>query len=520
MKHITKILALALALIMVLGLATSVSAATIEIVDSESGASREGHTYKVYQIFTGTYAEIDGENILGEVAFGQNYAPADTTIEQAMAELQAMSGAEAAAFLKDKVTGEPVATLSKDNNWKAENLADGYYLIIDVSEDLPETEEASALILEVRGNTAIKSKHEATPTTYKKVDDINDSTGDGAEIEWHDSADHDIGDLIDFQLNAVLPSSFDSFKGKAAYPFTFHDVESDGLEFQADTLKAYIVDGQTKTEIAANQYVITEDPTCEEGCTFHVAFADLTQVAAAKGGAKLVVEYKSELTEDAVIGEAGNPNKMRGEFNRRYDSDEPEFTPWDTVIVFTFKAEVNKVDPELKPLTGAEFKLQKFILNEEGTEEYKGLKGTWETLQAVKNDEGTTFSFAGIDDGYYRIVETKAPAGYNKIDDIYFTVTAEHEIEAAEPKLTALNATAVKADGSSYTEAELASGKVASFTVTKADGAMATTVVNEKGVELPSTGGIGTTIFYIIGGLLAVAAVVLLVTKKRMASAE
>lgn len=505
MKHINKIMALVLALVMVMGLAVTASAAKIEIVTSDSGASVEGHTYEVYQIFKGVAAELDGEMVLADVAFGANYKLEDTDVEEAMAEIQAMTGLEAAAFLKEKISGQAIATLSDANNWKAE-LDDGYYLILDVSEDLPDTEEASAYILKVVGDVEIKSKHDATPVTYKKVDDVNDSTTEEVKIEWHDSADHDIGDLVDFQLTAVLPSSFESFKThNAAYPFTFHDVESKGLKLQADTIKAYIVDGATKTEITSG-YTVNENT--EDGCSFEVVFTDLTQIAAAKGGAKLVVEYQSELTEEAVIGEEGNPNKMRGEFKNKFDSDEPSFTPWDVVIVFTFRAEVNKVNPENQPLEGAEFELAKFVVDENGSDEYTvgetTYTGKWQTIALEADDNDALFAFNGLDDGYYRVTETKAPAGYNTIDPFYFTVTAEHEIESADPKLTNL-----AADG----------GEVVEFTISNNKATMSTDVINEKGVELPSTGGIGTTIFYIVGGLLAVAAVVLLVTKKRMASA-
>ena len=120
------------------------------------------------------------------------------------------------------------------------------------------------------------------------------------------------------------------------------------------------------------------------------------------------------------------------------------------------------------------------------------------------------FSFNGLDDGKYRIVETKAPDGYNKIDDIYFTVTAEHDVLADDPKLTKLEAT--------QTEADLEAGEIATFDVVLKDGAISTDVVNEAGVELPETGGMGTTLFYVIGGLLVAGAAILLITKKRMSA--
>ncbi len=164
--------------------------------------------------------------------------------------------------------------------------------------------------------------------------------------------------------------------------------------------------------------------------------------------------------------------------------------------------------------------MEKFIADTEGTETYRDVTGKWTTLEIVKNDDGTVFSFAGLDDGEYRISETFTPAGYNSVDPIYFTVTAEHTVEAANPELENLQATVVKSDGTSYTEEEIKNGNIASFTVTKDDGEVSTTVVNNKGVELPETGGVGTTLFYIFGGCLVLGAIVLMITKKRMKNAE
>jgi LPXTG-motif cell wall-anchored protein len=98
-------------------------------------------------------------------------------------------------------------------------------------------------------------------------------------------------------------------------------------------------------------------------------------------------------------------------------------------------------------------------------------------------------------------VETTIPEGYNAWNAEEFTITAKHDIEAAQPQLTQL------------TGGDLLTGHVDT-------GILNGEVENKSGIELPETGGIGTTIFYIVGGLLAVAAVVLLVTKKRMNSAE
>lgn len=516
MKHMKRIFALALAVMMLLSLAITASAAEdddikIKVTTSATGASVAGHTYKVYQIFTGDVAESGDK--LSNVAFGKNYTPADMTVDQALEALHAMTGAEAAEHLRGKLNSEKEFGELNDTNNHEITAPTGYYLIIDVSENLPETETVSAYILQALEDVAVKSKHNTSPKTYKKIDDVNDSTGAENAIEWHDSADHDIGDLIDFQLNAVIPSSIDAFKAdKIEYPFTFHDTEETGLTFDSIT-SVYVLNGSTKTALSTADYELVKPTGC---CTFEVKFADLTKIEAIQPGSVLVVEYKSLLNENAVLGSNGNLNEMYGEFRNYNKPTEPAYTPVDTVIAFAYKVDVNKVDDqeEPKPLAGAEFQLEKFIASEEGTETHENVKGNWTKLgNPVKTEEGTTFSFKGLDDGYYRLTETVTPDGYNTIEPIEFTVTAAHvtnwTTENREEILTNLSG-------------DKASGEVQEikFTADKTAGSLTTDVENKAGVVLPETGGIGTTIFYAVGAIMVLVAVVLLVTKKRMASAE
>ena len=494
MKHISKILALVLALTLVLGLATAVSAAdetekiTIEITTSASGASVTGHTYEVYQIFTGAVAE-DGKT-LTDAAYGANYT-SGKTVAEAMAELETMSGPDAAAFLAGKISGEPFAVLNDDNSHKIENVDPGYYLIVDVSTGLPEGEITSAYILQALEDVVIKSKHSAGPKVEKKIDDTNDSVDVENEIIWHDSADHDIGDKIDFKLEMTVPSIIEEFKTyKEAYKFTFHDKEEAGLTFQPDTVVVKVND----TEITSGYEVIYP---AADGDTFDVVFADMTKIDGLKAGDKVTVYYKSELNENAVLGSQGNVNEVYGEFSNLHRPEYPGRTPKDFVIAFTYKVIVNKVDQDQKPLAGATFTLEK----------YNKATDSWIAIEQVETEAGTVFTFEGLDDGDYRLTETKAPNGYNSIDPIEFTVTADHNIlwEDEGSRLTILETLT----GTPTT------GEIA-FTALESNEGLSADVINEQGVVLPETGGIGTYIFYIIGGLLAVGAVVLLVTKKRM----
>ncbi len=466
----------------------------IEITTSDSGASVTGHTYNVYQIFTGVVAE-DGKT-LSDAAFGKNYAPAGTTVESAMAALDGMSGPEAAALLEAQLTNQdPFAVLNDANQHKVENVAPGYYLIVDVSTGLPAGEISSAYILQALEDVVIKSKHSAGPKVEKKIDDTNDSVDAENKINWQDSADHDIGDLIDFKLEMTVPSAFAQFKEyKEAYRFVFHDTEEKGLTFQPNSVVVKI-NGET---VLTTGYEVVTSP--EDGDTFDVIFADMTKIDGLKVGDVVSVEYKSRLNENAVLGNQGNVNEVYGEFSNLHRPDYPGLTPKDFVIAFTYKVVVNKVDENEDPLAGAAFTLEK----------YDAATGTWKALEQVETTAGTVFTFEGLDDGNYRLTETDTPDGYNSIDPIEFTVTADHNVEWTD-------------EGARLTVLETLSGNVTtgeiSFTATDDKSTLDTTVINEQGVILPETGGVGTTIFYILGGLLSVCAIVLLITKKRMSFA-
>ena len=496
-----KILALTLVLIMALSLATTAFAAegdtySITILKPENG-TLDNHVYKVYQIFTGDLATgEDGKLILSNVKYGQNYGTKGAVVPETELEaLDAMTGEAAAKKLDKDKTGEAYATLNKDNNWKVTTVPAGYYLIVDVSTGLAEGETSSAFILQLVDNVEINSKHSNVPNVQKKIKDTNDSVADST-TDWQDSADHDIGDDIPFQLKMTVPAIFEQFKiyGEA-YRFVFHDTEEQGLSFNNDA-KVY-VNGK---QITSGFEVVFPTAHEEDDDTFDVVFADLTQIPDLKANDVITVEYTSKLTQSAVLGKPGNVNTVYGEYSNLHRPEYPGFTPKDTVIAFTYKVVVNKVDENKAPLAGAEFTLEK----------YDVATDSWKPISKVETEAGTTFTFNGLDDGNYRLTETDTPPGYNSIKPIEFTVTADHDILwETQDRLEVLNSLT----------GDVTTGEI-QFTATEDKDTLSSDVVNKSGTVLPETGGMGTTIFYIVGGLLAVAAVVLLITKKRMNSAE
>jgi len=445
-------------------------------------------SYEAYQIFSG---DLEG-NVLSNIKWGTGVsADGQTHFGDAKDKAAALNNSNVKDFAEEvsSYLATPSGTYAAG---KITGLSAGYYLVKNSL--VGEHETYTSFILKVVQDVDVTPKGD-TPSLEKKVKDINDTTDDTTS-SWQDSADHDIGDKVPFQLTAKIASNFDDYK---TYKFVFHDVQSAGLDFLENTVKVKV----GNTELTSDQYkVITTG--LDDDCTFHVVIEDLKKIDSAAADAKVVVEYESKLNTSAVIGSKGNPNEAYLEYsNNPYDTHGTTTTPHDKVTVFTFKVVANKIDGATKEkLPGAAFALYKKDYN--GIWNLVALNNATESngVYNIVDNKKTTFEWVGLDDGTYKIIEIITPAGYNTIDDQIFTVTADHDVLAADPKLTSLS-------GNPETGA-------IQFTSKTDEGSLSTTIENNRGTTLPGTGGIGTTIFYVIGGGLMVAAAVLLITKKRM----
>ena len=509
MKLFKKIMAVAITLAMALALCVPAFAdeGDSNAADSNTEATYtitapgNDHQYEIYQIFTGDYSN----GILSNEKWGANGTgtKGDAVSETILTELKNVKSSASDADKLAVITkyadlkSTPVGTVTNGSTYKA---VAGYYLIKDKDNTVTGNDAYTTYIVQVLGNVTIKSKSDV-PSFEKKLKDTNDTTGETSG--WQDSADYDIGDQVPFKLEGTIASNYDDYK---TYYYAFHDKEEKGLTFNKDSVKVYV----GEQLITSNYYQVVTNPT--DGCTFEVVFNDLKAIQDSDGNAivtkdsKIRVEYTSELNDDAVLGNQGNVNKAKLEFSNNPNEEQkgdkkPSTgdTPWDNVIVFTYKVVVDKyansVDGEKLP--GAEFTLEKVLAN-----------GNKQTITVVKSNNGTTFTFKGLDDGDYILTETKTPAGYNTIDAIKFTVKADHTIEWDGDKRT---------DVLTDLSGKATTGDI-TFTANTDKSELATKVVNKQGFVLPSTGGIGTTIFYVIGGLLMAAAAVLFVTKKRVES--
>jgi fimbrial isopeptide formation D2 family protein/LPXTG-motif cell wall-anchored protein len=338
-------------------------------------------------------------------------------------------------------------------------------------------------IIQVVGNATADVKS-GVPTVEKKVMDKNDSMGKTSD--WQDSADYDIEDDVPFQITGTMPSNIDAY---TTYKYVFTDTMSKGLTYTANNAKIKIGEKDVTSSFTET---MTTDADGKTVVTWSCGNLKGIDGVTLNKDTKVVVTYSAKLNKDAVIGSAGNPNEVSLTYSNNPNKGgdgETGKTPDDKNIVFTYKVVVNKVDQDQKSLAGAAFKLE------------KKSDGTYATVKEFTAGTETSFELSGLDDGDYKLTETTTPAGYNTIAPVEFTISATHDTESPDPKLTDLNVSKTSAG--------------AKFTADKDAGSLTTDIVNQKGSNLPSTGGVGTRMFYVFGGCLVAAAVVLLALKKR-----
>lgn len=380
----------------------------------------------------------------------------------------------------------------------------GYYLIVQTTAANDAGKTMSAVIVNTAGQTGVTvSPKKDTVTVSKKVQENMDGVNNPAsEDNWGTAADYNIGDYVKFQLTGSLPTDYADY---TSYEYTFHDTADQGLTFVNDTthpVKVYAVNDNNKVELKQDTLtgyqVLTSDINGE---TFNVKFADLKKAQAEKIGdtvnitssTQIVVEYYAQLNENAVLGSNGNQNKVYLQFSNNKYGEGTGKTEEHKVTVFTFKLEVTKygkTDSDKEALNGAGFTLYKATKVNPADSDYAKVG------DEVQHTNGNVFDFTGLDSGYYKIVETTTPKGYNTIDPITFTVTATYNSADEPGTLTDLTVTDVKVGGVASAEQ--------TFTVNRGTGEAGTAqiktdVVDIPGSKLPSTGGMGTVLLYVAG---------------------
>lgn len=476
----------------------------------------------------------------------------------------ALDGADAetaAAFadvVSDYLAAAPTGQTNNmaDGNYIIQGLPAGYYLVKDQDGSLEgDADTATDYIVQVLGNVTMDPKDSDIPTVLKKVYDEEFAQGDQTRtygLGYNDVADWDIGDNVPFKLIASVPDAAE-IEAYDTYTYTFHDTLDAGLTLlQKDdqdqtTFEIYFVNDLTiDPRDQGFRYLDAEEYTpVVNGNSFTITIDDLKtlQITTAEGDQHpatnynyIVIFYDAVLNENAEIGLPGNENSAYLEFSNNPNGEGTGRTEEDTVIVFTYELDGTKVDganhettledAQFVLLNGAKTRVArvangKFVEWVEPDDIKDGLTGndTLKMGQLTKEDfinggglvitsgADGTFKIAGLDDGTYFLREIQAPNGYNLLEeDVQLVITAtttngQGWNGAANTALTALT---IDVAGAGAVNGDLDTGIVK------------VTVENNQGATLPETGGMGTTLFYIIGGLLVVGAGILLVVRIRM----
>ena len=487
-----------------------VSAADIEI--SQSTTNDEAtHTYEAYQIFSGTI--VNGE--LWEIEWAEGVKSADL-----LAALKGAADASFAALFADCNSAYDVAGVLDANDEAAFNeafaeivsknlktvtgsgsstitgLNPGYYFVKDQDGSLDgENGAYTRFILKLLNTNAGVTAKSDLPTLDKV---INEGTGVTANTA-------SIGDDVEFKLTSKVPD----MTGYNKYFFVVNDTLSSGFAFNNDV--EVTVDGE-----AADFYV-----TDLGGGKIKIVLEDFYGNYNDDVGADIVITYSAKLDSDANLGTEGNTNvanlvysnNPNFEYTGNVDEDssttdypdepnpgtpddpttpEDETTPPEptgdtpdiTTVTYATTLQIIKVDGGNtdQTLPGAIFKLEK--QDGEGTYVQVG--------ELITTGADGLATFAGLGEGTYRITETQAPENYNGLtDSIVVTLDATATVTSIEWK-----------DDHAKMEFENNTFKI--------------TVENNKGSSLPTTGGMGTTLIYVLGGMLVLCSIVLIITRKRM----
>ena len=548
MKYTKKLVALTVALILALALAMPAMAA--QTADLDINGTTEGKKYDLYKVFDLTQA---GENYSYTVnedfaEFFENYEAYQTwlaqdgnadktpidyvgTLTPNSEAIGALADELLAYAVANKATITPIeVTGATGTSTTVNNLEYGYYLL----NALGATETASGYysmfaLNTLSGNDASITVKGTYPTVDKTVEDGTDNAT-GTNV-----SEASVGDEVTYTLSAKVPD----MTGFPSYIFRMKDTMTKGLTYKGIT-EVKIGDTPLSADV---DYTATTDSGDDSSTILTINFLNFIQYADQQG-AEITVKYKAEINANAIAGVTAD-NKVKVEYSN--DPKNPDnvngVTAESDTKTYNTSLTINKVDGEMQPLAGAAFRItgdsvnmvvttgDVYVVSAEGTY-YKLLNGTYTTevptLETenlydstttkyelkenvvLDTEEGTSktvyaeafvdaetgvLKFDGLGAGTYTISEVVVPNGYNAIED--FQVMITFDSATGTFSATANNGQQVNANGP-----------------------FSMTIVNQSGTELPSTGGIGTTIFYTLGGLLVVGAAILLVTKKRVHDME
>ena len=473
MSNTRKLVSLLLAVVLTLGL-TALGYAEGETGSITINDAVVGQTYTIYQILDLESYNASANAYAYKATTAWNTFINSDAIKGTYVEVDAQGyvtwkdGADAAAFAKaaqkyakdNKIANQGTVTATTTKVSFTE-LDLGYYLV--------DTTLGTLCSLDTTNPNVVMEEKNEVPTNVKTVEE--DSTGNYGEKN-----DADIGQTVNFRSTITAQAGAENY--------VFYDTMSAGLTYTGVT--GITLNGTTVD--ASNYTVVTEGLT--DGCTFEVRFTQ-TFCDTLKANDQIVISYTATLNENAAIAGEGNANTSKLSYG---DSSNTKYTPDSQTKTYTWDVDVFKYTMNGEnetALVGATFTLSKnadgsnpIALVSEGNNVYRVAKtGETGTVTEITTDATGKFTIKGLDADTYYLTETAAPAGYNKLAGPVTIVIGENGV---------VNATEAAPQGVNEVK-----------------------VLNQSGTELPSTGGIGTTIFYVLGGVLAVGAVALLIAKRR-----
>ena len=408
---------------------------------------------------------------------------------------------------KDGVRGEEVvvSNATASNSVEIKGLDYGYYVIEDATNVTGNHTAASLAMVTTANPTATMNIKSDYPTITKKIYEEDNGVG------WNDIADYEIGETVPFKYTSNIPN----INGYSKYYYAWHDVMDEALTFQKNSVQIQIsgsVNGTAKTySLTSNEYAVVTDTNSSD--TFKIEIPNIKTIVDREFsqfnngenqyGQTVSVSYNAILNEKAAedTGRPGFENDVRLEFSNNpnlvdgQQSNDTGFTPWDTVVCFTYRLDGLKINNKSTALANAKFKIYRDskCLEEVFAEEYV-------------SDENGQFVIYGLDSGTYYLKETEAPAGYRPIDEpIKIDITAtfptdRNNYEKGDGAENGILSLAGKAVIKTFTDGEAHTEEV-NMTVAEETGALAISVVNQIGKKLPVTGSYMMPILFAIGGV-------------------
>ena len=534
MKRMKKLMAIITAVVMTM--AMSAVAFADATLSRETG---DTHTYEVYQIFTATSYDSTSGQFSG-IKYGANStgtlgSDVSTTVLNALSAVNSSSDAEKIAVIDNYWNQTKAAFATINNTTATASLPTGYYLIKDTTTSTDGDSINFHVVTVSDGSTALTiTDKRDVPTVQKYIKEDSTNT-------YGKAADYSKGEeTIGFRLVGTLPAAAD-YARYTRYNYTFTDTLTK-MTYVANSITAKVYSGYTNANSLGTLYGTLDLTDSNVSLTANgssivlsfndtktAVYTDNTIAAGIPAGYVIVVEYNAKFTNDAVTGANGNPNSVKVTYSNNPNLDSTgtpinttEDTPIDYAYAFTYEFDGLKVDSTTnQALTSAGFKIRDESGNKYAIINSSNVVTGWTTNEASGTEILTTNAgkiiVNGLDAGTYTLKETKVPTGYSAIADVPFTVTATISAVATptagskEYEVTAIGIASTSADmkvnyqGATATSANATNGKVYA------------NILNTPTSTLPTTGGIGTRMFYIIGGALMVFAAAVLVLKRKMA---